>query len=92
MRRVNPKLAGPGAGDYAAAAADLRTLAREMGRPLSHVAINWLAAQPGMGPVIAGSYTVEQVERNVGAADWELSTDELAAIDVVLERHHDIVR
>ena len=62
-----------------------------MGRSLNQVAINWLAAQPGMGPVIAGSYTLDHVERNAGAADWELTNDELATIDGVLERHREVV-
>ncbi|MDJ0954409.1 MAG: aldo/keto reductase [Acidimicrobiia bacterium] len=87
VRHANPKLAGPDAPVYVAAAADLRALAADMGRPLSQVAINWLAAQAGMGPVIAGSYTADQVEHNAGAGDWELTTDELGAIDRVLGRH-----
>ncbi len=91
VRNANPKLTGDAADLYAAAAADLRHLGSEIGRPLAQVAINWLAAQDGMGPVIAGSYTVDQVVRNSAAGEWELASDELAAIDGVLERHSSVL-
>ena len=55
-----------------------------MGRPLAEVAVNWLAAQDGMGPVIAGAMSADQVEANAKAGDWELTVDDLDAIDRVL--------
>lgn len=91
VRRENPKLAHAAAGANAAAAADLRALAVEMGRPLNQLAINWLAAQPGMGPVIAGSPTPEHVDANAGAGDWEPTEDDLEAVDHVLARHADLL-
>ncbi|MDJ0663036.1 MAG: aldo/keto reductase [Acidimicrobiia bacterium] len=80
VRRENPNLFGPKADAYLHAAARLRRLARDMGRPLEQVAVNWLAAQPGMGPVIAGAETVAQVEATAAAGSWELTSEEITAV------------
>ncbi len=80
VRRANPNLFGPGAAPYLDAAGRLRELARSMGQPLEQVAVNWLAAQPGIGPVIAGAETAAQVEATAAAGSWELTPEELAAI------------
>ena len=80
VRRENPNLFGPGAAAYLDAATRLRELARELGRPLEQVAVNWLAAQRGMGPVIAGAETAAQVKATAGAGYWELTPDELTAV------------
>ena len=84
VRRENPKLFGGEAAVYLQAANRLRALAVEMGRPLQQIAINWLAAQPGMGPVIAGAQTVEQLEATAGAGTWDLTPAELDQIELVL--------
>lgn len=86
VRHENPNLFGDRAPAYAATADRLRTMARSMGRPLEQVAVNWLAAQPGMGPVIAGAQNVEQVEATAGAGEWSLTADDLATIDELLDR------
>jgi aryl-alcohol dehydrogenase-like predicted oxidoreductase len=84
VRRENPKLFGAEAPANHRAAARLRQVAGEMGRPLEQLAVNWLAAQPGMGPVIAGAQNVAQLEATAGAGTWELASEELARIDAVL--------
>lgn len=84
VRRENPALFGDEAQTNLATADRLRATAREMGRPLEQLAINWLAAMPGMGPVIAGAQDVGQLEVNAGAGTWELSDDERRAIEEVL--------
>ncbi len=80
VRRENPNLFGQGAGRFLDAAARLRRLTSDMGRPLEQVAVNWLAAQPGMGPVIAGAETVAQVEATAAAGSWELTREEITAV------------
>ncbi len=85
VRRANPRLFGPEAGPFADAAAELRLFARDLGRPLAQVAVNWVTTQPGMGPVISGAQTAEQIEGIAAAGQWELTGDDLAAIDRVLE-------
>ena len=87
VRRDNPNLFGPGADAYVDSAARLRLLARDMGRPLEQVAVNWLTAQPGMGPVIAGAETVEQLEATAAAGNWMLTPEEITAVNEAAADH-----
>ena len=60
---------------------NLKAFAEARGRTLLELAFSWLAARPQVASVIAGATRVEQVEENVKAIAWKLSTDELAEID-----------
>ena len=64
-----------------ATAARLEAFAVERGHTLLELACSWLAAQDVVASVIAGATSVEQVHANASAADWELSSDDLDAID-----------
>jgi aryl-alcohol dehydrogenase-like predicted oxidoreductase len=44
------------------------------------LAVAWLASQPEVATVIAGVTSVEQVEENVRAGDWELTPVEVAEV------------
>lgn len=46
-------------------------------RSMSQVALAWLAAQPAVTSVILGARTVEQLADNMGAADLELTREEI---------------
>jgi aryl-alcohol dehydrogenase-like predicted oxidoreductase len=59
--------------DYAAA----------QGRTMVELAFSWLASQPVVSSVIAGATKPEQIAANVKAADWELTADDVAAIDAI---------
>lgn len=54
--------------------------AEARGRTVLELAISALASTPGMGSVIAGATTPEQVRANAAAAGWRLSPDELAEL------------
>jgi aryl-alcohol dehydrogenase-like predicted oxidoreductase len=45
------------------------------------LAFSWLLAQDPVASVIAGATKPEQLEQNVKAGNWKLSTDDLAEID-----------
>ena len=45
------------------------------------LAFSWLLAQNTVASVIAGATRPEQLEQNVKAGAWTLTTDELAQID-----------
>jgi aryl-alcohol dehydrogenase-like predicted oxidoreductase len=62
----------------------LRELAERAGHSLLELAIGWLAAQPVVGSVIAGATKPEQVRANVAAAEWDLTDEDLAAIDKIV--------
>jgi aryl-alcohol dehydrogenase-like predicted oxidoreductase len=59
------------------ALAVLDEVARERGVSMARVALAWLRQQPGVTSVIVGARSVEQLRDNLGAADLELSTEEL---------------
>jgi aryl-alcohol dehydrogenase-like predicted oxidoreductase len=47
------------------------------------LAFSWLAARPQVSSVIAGATRVEQVEQNVKAIAWKLSSEEMKEIDAI---------
>jgi aryl-alcohol dehydrogenase-like predicted oxidoreductase len=58
----------------------LTEFAEARGHTILELAVAWLAAQDGVGTVICGATTAEQVRANAAAADWRLSPEDLAAI------------
>ena len=63
----------------------LEAWAKERDRELYELAHAWLLAQPPVCSVISGVTKVDQLISNAGAADWELSDDDLDTIDAILE-------
>jgi 1-deoxyxylulose-5-phosphate synthase len=61
----------------------LRAFADERGIRMSTLAIGWLAARPGVGSVIAGATTPEQVTANAVGAGWQPSQEDLLTIDEI---------
>jgi aryl-alcohol dehydrogenase-like predicted oxidoreductase len=66
--------------------AGLREFARSRAISMVQLAIGWLAAQSGVGPIITGATRPEQIVANARAADWQPSQDELEAIDALSVR------
>jgi aryl-alcohol dehydrogenase-like predicted oxidoreductase len=56
-------------------------IAQRRGRSLLELAISWLLRQPAVASVIAGATSPEQIRANATAAEWDISKDDLAAID-----------
>ena len=57
--------------------------ASERGHSLLDVAIGGLGARPAVASVIAGATTPEQVYANATAGAWQLSADDVAALDEI---------
>ncbi len=53
------------------------------GHTVLELAFSWLLAQPPVSSVIAGATKPEQVEQNVVAGAWRLSSEELAELDTL---------
>ena len=51
------------------------------GRTMLELAVNWLLAKPELASVIAGATRPEQIEQNVHAVGWKLTSADLAEID-----------
>jgi aryl-alcohol dehydrogenase-like predicted oxidoreductase len=62
----------------------LAAWAEGQGHTILDLAFAWLAAQPAMGPIIAGATSPDQVRANVSAGEWLLGDDELDAVDAIL--------
>ena len=62
----------------------LKNLAAEWGHPLNEVAINWLARQKMVGPIIAGATKVEQFCSNCQAMEWELNQEQFDILENTL--------
>ncbi|MCG0239472.1 MAG: aldo/keto reductase [Firmicutes bacterium] len=54
--------------------------ARELGRPLLQVALNWVLAHPAVSTAIVGASSLEQFQQALGALEWSLSAEEAAAL------------
>jgi aryl-alcohol dehydrogenase-like predicted oxidoreductase len=59
----------------------LAKFAQARGRTLLDLAFAWLLARPTVASVIAGASNPEQVQQNVKAATWTLTSEELAEVD-----------
>lgn len=64
----------------------LAAVADARGATVAQVAVAWQLARPWLTSVVLGARTVEQLEDNLGAAELELSEDEVAAIDATAPR------
>jgi aryl-alcohol dehydrogenase-like predicted oxidoreductase len=59
----------------------LEEVAREAGKTVPQVAINWLLRRPSVSTVIIGARTEEQLRQNLGATGWALSSEQVARLD-----------
>lgn len=63
----------------------LERLARERGNTVAQLAVAWTLAQPGVHVAIAGARRPDHIEGVVPAAEMELSGEDLAEIDRIME-------
>jgi aryl-alcohol dehydrogenase-like predicted oxidoreductase len=54
-------------------------------RTMAELAHAWLLAQPQVCSVISGLTKLEQLEQNAAAADWNLTDDEMATVNTIME-------
>ena len=59
----------------------LDQVAREAGKTVPQVALNWLLQRPSISTVIFGARNEEQLRQNLGAVGWNLSSEQLARLD-----------
>ncbi|WP_007509818.1 aldo/keto reductase [Pseudofrankia saprophytica] len=64
----------------------LTAFAEERGRSLLELAISWVASQPTVASVLVGVTKPEQIIANASAAGWQLTPDEVAAVDAIVAR------
>jgi len=59
----------------------LDAIAKESGKTVTQIALNWLLQRPTVSSVIVGARNEEQLRQNLGAVGWTLSAEQLAALD-----------
>jgi aryl-alcohol dehydrogenase-like predicted oxidoreductase len=59
----------------------LDDVARDTGKTVPQIAINWLLQRPTVACVIIGARTEEQLRQNLGAVGWQLSAEQMAKLD-----------
>jgi aryl-alcohol dehydrogenase-like predicted oxidoreductase len=64
----------------------LAAFCAQRGRTMLDLAFGWLLARPYVASVIAGATTPEQVRQNAARLRWELTADEIAAVDLIAAR------
>ncbi|RWM92224.1 MAG: aldo/keto reductase [Mesorhizobium sp.] len=59
----------------------LEAVARETGKTVPQIAINWLLQRPTVASVIIGARNEEQLRQNLGAVGWSLTSDQTRKLD-----------
>jgi aryl-alcohol dehydrogenase-like predicted oxidoreductase len=59
----------------------LDAVAKEVGKTVPQVALNWLLQRPTVANVIIGARNEEQLAQNLGAVGWNLSTEQVRRLD-----------
>jgi aryl-alcohol dehydrogenase-like predicted oxidoreductase len=59
-------------------------VARDAGKSVSQVAINWTIHQPGITAALCGAKRPAQIIETAGALGWRLTPSQLAQIDAAL--------
>lgn len=59
--------------------------ATEVGKTPAQVSLRWVLQRPGITAPIIGARTVEQLEENLGAVDWSLSSAQMEQLNRVSE-------
>ncbi|MGW0411884.1 aldo/keto reductase [Streptomyces collinus] len=59
----------------------LDDIARETGKAIPQIAINWLLQRPTVSSVIIGARNEEQLRQNLGSVGWTLTPDQMRRLD-----------
>ena len=59
----------------------LDEVAKETGKTVPQIALNWLLQRPSVASVIVGARNEEQLRQNLGAVGWKLAAEQIAKLD-----------
>lgn len=65
----------------------LDAIAKETGKTIPQVALNWLLRRPTVSNIVIGARNEEQLKQNLGAIGWSLTVDQVARLDAASRRH-----
>lgn len=84
-RSRDPEFREPKLSENLALVERLRKVGEKYGRPPGQVAVAWVLRNPAVTAAIVGARNAQQVEKNVGAAELQLTDDDVAEIEAVNE-------
>jgi aryl-alcohol dehydrogenase-like predicted oxidoreductase len=64
----------------------LDEVAKESGKTIPQVALNWVLQRPTVSTVIIGARNEEQLRQNLGAVGWNLTPEQVATLDSASQR------
>jgi aryl-alcohol dehydrogenase-like predicted oxidoreductase len=59
----------------------LDELARETGKTVAQISLNWLLQRPTVATIVIGARTEDQLKQNLGAVGWNLTPQQVARLD-----------
>ncbi|MBR0346398.1 MAG: aldo/keto reductase [Rudaea sp.] len=59
----------------------LDDIAKETGKSIPQIALNWLLQRPTVSTVVIGARNEERLKQNLGAVGWNLSKEQVAKLD-----------
>lgn len=65
---------------------ELEAIAKETEKTISAVALNWLLQRPSVANVVIGARDEGQLRQNLSAAEWNLTSEQVARLDAVSHR------
>lgn len=84
VRKRDPLFNGATFGRNIAIVERLRDVAHGYNKTVAQLAIAWVLVHSSLAVALCGARKPHQVEENVGAANWQLSQDELQEIEKIL--------
>ncbi|NQS90718.1 aldo/keto reductase [Patescibacteria group bacterium] len=85
-RRKDPRFQEPELSVNLKLVEDLRSIAKKSDRTVAQLAIAWVLSHPEVTAAIVGARHPSQIEETVVAGEWMLSKEDIAAIEVLLEK------
>jgi aryl-alcohol dehydrogenase-like predicted oxidoreductase len=64
----------------------LENVARESGKTVPQVALNWLLQRPTVSSVIIGARNEDQLRQNLGAVGWTLTPEQIGTLSRASDR------
>ncbi|HKO20371.1 MAG TPA: aldo/keto reductase, partial [Acidobacteriaceae bacterium] len=61
-------------------------VAKETGKTIPQVALNWLLRRPTVSSAIIGARNEQQLRQNLGAVGWSLTPEQVAKLEAASER------
>jgi aryl-alcohol dehydrogenase-like predicted oxidoreductase len=69
----------------------LREIARDLGRSVADVVVNWTIHRPGITSALCGAKRADQIRESAAALQWQLTAEQTARIDAAIQHRGDAV-